>query len=655
MRLHRLVGQWERIRSRSRFLIRFFYSTPDPIRFPRFSRDAQVGRFALSLIGFCLLLGPTMGCGGGSTNNNNGNGGGGGTGSNPQISISVTNSSPTALTPLYVTTSGLDTTQAFTVTLSISGNSVTLVPMRTQSDGTVVLATPLYINPMTGSTSSVAASMTISQGSLTSSPLALNIQDIPQNSDYGTSLGQISRAFYDYQQISMGAMQNGFEAIQNTPGNKVDTTAIQSHVATQLMNTILARGDIDQIITNNATQIGTGTLPNGTSISFNSNSVDIMDRLIGMYLTALQPEISSAAQSAKARHRDPGTSHPLGRAHGGRQPSGRGTYGKHRQASATPDGSISSFLPFIAAIGNVEAIVTAVRTDWKSDSSVPDRLIASEAGAFAGLSLYGIVGTALGVAGAPAIVAAAGTVGLAIGALAIANDIYKIATAPNNILTDTNSGSNPSTLTADQQALASPTGSLALDVVGEVLSAFTKDPAPGTEGFLVQEGAQLGIQGANLVNSTLQLFASFAPSDLSTAQSAAAQFTSPFPSPSQGFGDVSGTVTISNSEGPILSGLTGVLIYDPSSGVQLNDVADENGNYDVIVPLGNTTINYSGTVIDAYDPITTDNQGSYFVLSSSNIDLSDLTSNQPFTGPSLSGTCNDTDAGNPDEDDPDCD
>jgi hypothetical protein len=634
---------------------RFFQSSLTFLQFFRISREGQVAQLVLSSLGLSFIVGLTIGCN--STANNNGNNGGGGGGSTPQIVISVTNSSPTALTPLYVTTSGLDTTRAFTVTLSISGNSVTLSPLRTQSDGTVVLATPLYIDPTTGSTSSVSASMTISQqGSTTSSPLALNIQDIPQNSDYGTSLGQISRAFYDYQQISMGAMQNAFQAIQGAPSNSVDTTAIRGHIATQLNNAILARDDVDRIVTNNAAQLGIGTLPNGTSISFNSVSVEIMDRLIGSYLTAMQPEISPAVRAAQRRRHDSATGHLLSGINGSGQLSGRGTYSK-RHITANPRGFISSALPYLGTLGAGATIVNALRTDWKSDSTVADRLIASEAGAFAGMYIYGTIATALGVAGAPAIVAAAGTAGLVIGIAAIANDIYKAATAPSNILADTNSGSSPSTLTAAQQAMASPTGALVLDSVGGILAALTKDPAPGTVGFLTQEGTQLGIQAAGLLNSTLQLIGSFAPADLSTAQNAAAQFQSPYPSASQGFGNVSSTVSISNSAGPTLSGLTGMLIYDSSSGIQLNSMADENGNYDVVVPLGSTTINYSNTAIYAYDPITTLSSGSYFILSSTYINLSGLTSNQALPGPALSGTCNDPDANAypPDADDPDCD
>jgi hypothetical protein len=55
--------------------------------------------------------------------------------------------------------------------------------------------------------------------------------------------------------------------------------------------------------------------------------------------------------------------------------------------------------------------------------------------------------------------------------------------------------------------------------------------------------------------------------------------------------------------------------------------------------------------VDLYDPSI----NTLTVLDSSVVDLSGINTNTPITGPSLVGTCNDTDSGSPDGDDPDCD
>jgi Bacterial Ig-like domain (group 2)/Divergent InlB B-repeat domain len=578
----------------------------------------------------------------------------------------VSSSSPTALTPLYISTAGLDTTQPFSVKLAnASGYHATLTPIRTQADGTVVIAVPIYINPTTGNTNSLNAALTISQGPLTSPPMNLSIQDAPMNSDYGTSLGQISSAFYVYQQLSLGRMQNGFQAIQAAPRNSVDTRAIQAHISTQLANAILAKSDVQQIIANSSAQLGTGTLPDGTTISFNSNSVEMMDRIFGMYLTAIQPQIVAAARIEAQRRLRSGIA--VGANATAVFNSGRRRLGTDRvvQAGRPHALNLASLLPKLGVVGAGETIAGAIRTDWNADSTVVDRLIASEAGAYAGLLIYGTVVGGIGAISGPAIVAAAGTAGLVIGLAAIGNDIYKLATDPNNILTGSNSGGNTSTLSAAINALKSNQGTLALDSTAGLLGALAvENGVPPSFGqtvanFLEPNGSgQLAIQGGALLNSTIQLFAQFAPNsatDQTTAQAAASQFSSPFPSPSQGFGTVQGNVDISNSQGPGLAGLTGIQVIDPGSGVQFSNVADTSGNYQVLVSLGDTTVNYNRMTLNAFDPITSFENGSLFVLSTQPIDLAGLTSTSTFNAPELFGMCVDTDAGDPDSDDPDCD
>ena len=118
------------------------------------------------------------------------------------------------------------------------------------------------------------------------------------------------------------------------------------------------------------------------------------------------------------------------------------------------------------------------------------------------------------------------------------------------------------------------------------------------------------------------------------------------------FGLVDGTLMISNGEGPVLSGLTGVGAGNSGAGTNtFTSIADPNGDYSLILPLGNNTITYNTMTISAFDPI------SDLTLASSTVDLSSLNPEAAMTGPGLSGVFNDndTDASDPDADDPDCD
>jgi hypothetical protein len=603
---------------------------------------------AMCLFGSVALISLLFGCGGGGNSTTT-------PPPPPTIAInSVSSSSPSALTPLYVSTSGLDATKPFSLTLSnASGYSATLTPMRTQTDGTVVVAMPLYIDPTTGKTGSLNASLTLSQGSLTSVPVNLSIQDIPQLSDYGTNMGDISRAFYNYQAIVLGRMLNSLQAIQAMPGNKVDTTTAQANVSQQLRNVIKARNDLDRIIVNSTAGITAGTLPDGTPVNFDSNSLELMDRVIGIYLTTLQPSIAPAIRTKATRAhagapavnlKYPGTT---------RRTIADAKAAKGAKAHVAPNSiTMKNILDVIGGLSGAETVAGTVRTNLQSDPSLADRMISIVSGGAA------VVGITSAIIGAPEVVAGAVIVGVACSTASILNDFYHIGSDISKIETLTASGTDPTELTQAQNDLKASAINLPLDILATVVAPLTI-PAEGAtllgqEVVQVLENAGSGttgatVQGANFLISTLQLVAqNSAINDQKAADSAAGQFQNPFPSPSEGFGDIAGTVSISNSQGPILSGLTGLSVID-TSGTGFSSIADQSGNYDVSVPLGDTTLSYSSMTVNAFDPITD------LTLSSSVVDLTGLTSNTPFVGPTLSGTCNDTDAGSPDGDDPDCD
>lgn len=573
------------------------------------------------------------GCGSGSTA---GSSGGGPTPPSPSAALTITslsNSSPSALSPLYISTSGLDVTQPVAAMVSNgAGYSAVLKPLRVQNDGTIVVAVPLFVDPATGKTNSLNASLTISQGSHNSAPVSLNIQDIPQLNAMGTTLGQVSRAFLNYQILAFARMLNALQAMQKLPTNKADTTAAQADILNQLENAIKARNDIDRIIVDNSLKIGSSTLPDGTAISFDRNGVEMMDRVLGVYLQAvLQPSLSSL-KTASAN------------------PRGLHRLGKNSDVpNPTVVTSLKDITDAIGLVSNFETIVQAARAKTQADATFLDKTLASLSGTTAILT----VGVTI-VAGPEA---AAGLViaGAAFSAASIANDFIHIYSDTALIEKLSASGDDPVALAKAESDLHFSRINGVLDTVATIVGPLTV-PAKAAAGlgqtvinFLEQQGLQAGIQTAGLLNGTAQLyFQNEAINDQKSIDDSAAQLASPFATPIQGFGTVAGKLNIANSQGPILSGLTEIVITDPASGTHFTAMAQQDGTYTILVPLG-ANINYSNLTISAVDLISGD------VISSQTINLTNLNSQTVFPGPNLSGTCVDADADSPDSDDPDCD
>jgi hypothetical protein len=120
-----------------------------------------------------------------------------------------------------------------------------------------------------------------------------------------------------------------------------------------------------------------------------------------------------------------------------------------------------------------------------------------------------------------------------------------------------------------------------------------------------------------------------------------------FSSPNQGFANIDGIASISNTLGIAASQSSVELCCMDTSGIQ--GIADPSGDYELFVPLEVPNTSYNNLTLNAFDFITGN------TLSSEIVDLSGLDTSQPVQVPTMIGTCDDTDAGNPDGDDPDCD
>ena len=245
--------------------------------------------------------------------------------------------------------------------------------------------------------------------------------------------------------------------------------------------------------------------------------------------------------------------------------------------------------------------------------------------------------------------------GVFCGTFAIGNDVYNLYTNVSDLVTNqpgasvAKVGSAFSSLVTDgvvtylnaegmgglQTGASKAIGSVFEDIfkaTEESTTLGTTALVVSTDNLLIQQALE---GDSNSANNSIQ---SVSPSD---------------------FGLVTGVCTISNSQGPILSGLSGVGAADNGSVPDtLTSIAAPDGSYQLVLPVGSPDLTYTAMDIAAFDPVDLYDPSinTLTVLGSSPVvDLSSVNSNAPIAGPSFPGACNDTDAGSPDGDDPDCD
>jgi hypothetical protein len=613
----------------------------------------------------------------------------------PPTIASVSTSTPQALTSFSIATSNVDVTKPFTVQLTTANTgdtgSIQLTPIRSTSDGTIILAAPLHIDSAVGDSVDLPATLTIAQNSVTSAPVALTIRHLPKASEVGITLGQVSRATYIYQQLVIGSNLNALEALALVQGGTAGAAAIKQatgakiqrraafskegikrqllvnkiaratiHASsttgadllataqTQLTNTIMARNDVDRIVTDNTVSIPIATAPDGTAVAFNSSSVDMMDRVLAQYLLAVYGSLiptQGATGSVKVEDRRPS-----------------GTAGAALTGVSWLTNSLST------AAGAFSGASSAATLFGQSpDATTTDNVLA-------GLSLLQTVVTVGGtlvavgaaVAGAPAIAIGASAVvtyaalaGVAIGGAAIINDVYNISTTLAPVITgDQTLAQVQTTLEKQGVALLSDSVQTVIQSIGvgglanaaeAVLSdTVASDVWPTVMGgILAAEGKDAGLAAAGFAAAGINLAAqTLLDSSNQAAQQDAADTTL---APGQGWAQLAGTVDISNSQGSILSGLTGINIEDGSGNVYLQTMADPDGNYTLAVPTGTSLAGISGLMLNAIDPVAGE------ILDSTALDLANLAPGSPQTLAALTGMCSDDDASDPDADDPDCD
>ena len=533
------------------------------------------------------------------------------------VALKITSVSPTTPYPrtaVYLSTQGLDATHPYTVTVSNAANTLTLTPIRTQTDGTVVVAVPLILDPLTGLTAASSMNFQITQGAH-SDAVAVSVLDLPSSSSYGATPGQISRGYLNYLAISLAQKINHYQALAAMPTSKTNTSNERATVLAQLKKTIETRNNVDLIVSGKHTQLIVGATPSGVKLPFNAASIEVMDRTIAIYLQVigyLPSKPGSLGIGAKrALPQQRALSDPYGAAAGG---------------LLTAVSELGRLATITAVAGAAYGAVTPI-TDQPGHTA-GDNLIAN-------LQLAALV---LGVVTIGTEAAAAAAIfGIAVGAGAVAMDLINIATSDAGFSKASTADYAKLAFDAVGAFAAAGAGVAAITAINEGnLAVFAAQSlaAPFGAGSL-----DLAFQGGGFVAGVGGLATTFGAFGKSAIEG-----------DSGSVGKALGVSTVTNAAGPVLSGLSGVVLADPGTGKQFTTLADDTGNYMFEVPLNVPGFNYSGVQIATYDPVTNSETGP-----ATTADLSALTPAAPRTLPPVAGQCSDDDAGNPDKDDPDCD
>ena len=569
-----------------------------------------------------------------------------------QLAIaSASTLTPRALTPLTLSTTGLDVNQPFLVTVSYpSGKQVPLVPLRTSAAGAVILPTPLYLDIATGKTGSVSVRMSITQNKVTSNAIAVTIQDIPSVATYGTSPGAISRAFFNYLTISLARSENYLQALQAFPANRTNTMSARSAIHRQMLDTIEMRNNIDILLAGTAPSLAVGISSAGTPIQFDATSLDLLDRIIAMHLQAagyvpaiagIGPSVLAAQQLSNPTSTSPEVMRRMRiRKGAGNQLRARRLHGSPVSAGIPPASSFKDAILVLGSLAGVTGMISGEINAFQpiSDTNTVGDNIASGIGGLA--SLASVVGLAAEVAGvavagvavAPAILTGAAIVGAVVGAYTLVRDVENIRQTGFTAETGTKLVFDAVGTLAAVVGVNAVGGGLVKDVTG-----FLAAGGKGVSGAVIQGSGFI----ANIGLTTLGV----------VAMVESARTESKNASPPQQLGMLEGSASVTNSQGPILSALPGVVVKDPNTNTQFTSVADSSQQFSFLLPIGVPTFNYSGMTLFPYDPVTGSGSGDAQV-----VDLRGLSSTVPvIDAVPVTGRCSDDDAGNPDEDDPDCD
>jgi hypothetical protein len=393
------------------------------------------------------------------------------------------------------------------------------------------------------------------------------------------------------------------------------------------------------------------------ALNYTSQSLDMMDRIFGMYLTQMMPIYSAALaqqQAEAARGGNPSVSLARSQRRSARSGGSRArSFPRRVPASLRAPASsalttMSGVVGFLSGAANLYSINKAFQVSANADASWLDKAIAIGGGIEGYLSLTLPKNEQQAASALGAMVS---TVSVLQDLGNVAGDLAFIMTAADN--------TDPSVLQQAQQDLnnaASKAGVDGVETLLKVADLYTAGWAGnlsnwfGFEKEVTETVLGTALQSADLLLEAPEIAEETGFTEaFNTALEFAGETLSPFPSDTAGFTMLSGQVNLANSEGPILSGLAGMVVGSDYGLDRFWTIADPSGAYSMFVPLGDPSFDYVNADLEVWDSIDQDE------LNSVDINLSDLTTAVQFHLPTTSATCVDTDADDPDSDDPDCD
>jgi hypothetical protein len=547
---------------------------------------------------------------------------------------------------LYLSTSGLNTALPVTVDFSGPSNySTSQAPIRVASDGTVVVGVPLYFDPVSNQTAPATMSVSLAQNGQTTASVTIQVQDLPSVSSYGVNPGDISRAYLNLESMVIARRINEFQAAQDSPKNTVDTTAAQSQLSSLLTAQIASRSDVERVATDSTLTISAGTLPNGTALQFDASSLDMMDRIYGLYLQESSQTIVGAASVS-------GTSLTTNMArllhrlrHQARLRARRGRFGqsiglpRKQIARRGEGGSLDTTLKIIGTAGNITALTQAYADGAAKDATMIDKVLAVSSGIGAAFNEVAVF--------APALTKPAAALGALNASLGLLDNFGKEIGAFGYLLvncTNSSLGADDEACTEAANDIEENRGQAIVNTISAEENLLTL--VLPTQIVTTLNTTSVALQGASFVTSLASCYVDSQCANLvSSVSSSVVNEVSSLTGTVDQFGQAVGNAIIQNTLGAA-GALPEIEFY---SGDSFDALADPNGGYDLLLPLNDPNFDYKNTGIEAIDPET------QTVLGSATVDLSGILGSGMIQVPTLTGVCIDTDSGDPDGDDPDCD
>jgi hypothetical protein len=529
--------------------------------------------------------------------------------------VTVSNSSPIPLTPLQIKTGAFTATTDTAITFS-DGQSFTFVekPIRIASDGTIFAAVPLYVNSG-GTMASGSLSMTLIQGSVTTPAVKLNVQELPTVASYGAQPGEISQALFVYQALIASQSLNALQAVTGNSHNTVSTSAAISSLKTALSSALAAKADIDELVANPNFSLTEATLADGTTFTLNAASLDQMDRVIGVLLSGqLGSIISSAAASsaelkgpgarAKSRFVLPKTSagalgfRSLPSLASARMLNTRFAHARNRRRNLISPASSSAltlwqqmqliYATATAAAGTVQAVNTADKyLNPPSGSTAPTttQTILDEVSAIAGGLKAGVTG-ALGTVIDSKL---ADQFGSYVGVLASTNTIVQCLTDSAIYFTFVATGQD-----AAANLVVQDLDSIKAADIGTALISLISTFTPSSVAVTAVGGLY------TFTTTTLTYLNNDLDSSSQTTQSVLNEGSAINASNTDGIGLLEGSVSPTSSQGAAPSDAQ--VEMNPAPGGQALDVVtDADGDFEMMVPVGQAGFNYADVTLTVTD------------------------------------------------------